>query len=97
MWREGGHQMFMLDTVSVNVMLCGVESWEYPQTEDQMRGGETAVTPAASSWSSCSWDGGDADTSTWQLPASGWRSPDQDRYQVAVMSALKQLWRQMLW
>ena len=53
--------MFMLDTVSVNVMLCGVES--IPRQRIRCEA-VTAVTPAASSWSSCSWDGGDADTST---------------------------------
>ena len=46
--------MFMLDTVSVNVMLCVVLRVSPAQTEDPMRGGVSA--------SSCSWD--DADTST---------------------------------
>ena len=63
-------------------MLCYVVLRVSPaQTEDPMRGGVSA-----SSWSSCSWDDADADTSTWQLPASGWRSPDQHRYQWSSCS-----------
>ena len=63
-------------------MLCYVVLRVSPaQTEDPMRGGVSA-----SSWFSCSWDSDDADTSTWQLPASGWRSPDQHRYQWSSCS-----------